>query len=236
MVPVADRPTGPIVWNLSEGVKQYEAWGAEIPFWRPESCPACGRVGTLVGHGKRKHKKSPRVFVRRVRCGRRGRPETCGKTFTVLPCFLYPFFHYGLDVIQPVLLGRFAEYPPRCWRELRRGHPASDSTLFRWAANFRLAAPPWNKELLASFVKVREEFALPRAVTESSATATLSLAGLFLDWKEREITGQGLEASMLLQRLWGWGHERLKKPLFLSTIFAKGAGGDRQPKRAPPNF
>lgn len=52
MIPAAGRPTGPIVWDLAESVKQYEAWGQNIKFERPNTCLNCGREGTLVVHEK----------------------------------------------------------------------------------------------------------------------------------------------------------------------------------------
>ncbi len=236
MVPVAGRPTGPIVWDLLEGVNQHRAWGEEIPYWRPEICPGCGRAGTLVGHGSRVRKKSG-TRVRRLRCGRqKGRPGTCGQTCTVLPSFLYPRFWYGFDQIQPILLGRYAHTPPKSWRELGLSCAASDSTLMRWCAAFTGATQPWSEALLATFAQIRDEFALPRAFGDNHVKTTLALAGLVLDWRERAQTGERLEASKLLQRLWGWGSQHLKNPLFLPTTDTKGAGRAGYPKRGPPNL
>jgi len=231
--PAGGRPTGPIVWDLEEGVKQCEAWGENIPWYRPERCPGCGASGTLVGHGRRVRKKSG-VGVRRLRCGRVGRTGTCGKTCTVTPSFLYPGFWYGLYDVAPVLMGRYGQVPPKTWRELARNHSASERTLSRWCAAFSAAAADWVGGLLTALAQVRQEFALTRSVSDGPERLTLSLAALFLDWRERSQTGRQLDESQLLQRLWGWGSQRLKIPLFLSTTNVKGLRQLRAPKRGPP--
>lgn len=110
--------------DLAEGVKQCEAWGWNIEWYRPESCPRCGVGGTLVWHDLRVRKKTG-APVRRLRCSRTNRRGTCGRTVSVVPSCLYPRFWYGLHHIQPVLLGRYGQTPPKTWRELGRSHPAS---------------------------------------------------------------------------------------------------------------
>lgn len=235
MIPAAGRPTGPIVWDLAESVKQYEAWGQNIKFERPNTCLNCGREGTLVVHEKRRRKRVG-VLACRVRCGRRGRPKevACGKTFTLLPSFLYPLFHYGLEQIQPVLFGRFVENPPVSWRRLGViCKPAWESTLRRWSEAFKRCAQSWSEGLLKSFAHLRSEFAVPRSLGETPEKAALDLAALVLDWRERNATGKGLEQSMVLQRLWGWGSYHLKIPLFLSPTFAMG-GRWSTPNKGPP--
>ncbi len=235
MIPAAGRPTGPIVWELPEEVKTW-APGRRRELYRLLACFRCGRLATLVGHGVRKRKRSPDCAFR-VRCGRRGRPkeEACGKTFTLVPSWLYPYFSYSLEQICPVLLGRFGVTPPTSWRELARRHPAGDRTLMRWCDAFAGTAARWSEELNAVYAEIRQEFALPASITQGSASAVLHLAGLFLDWKERTETGQRLEEHVLLQRLWAWGNARLKIPLFLSTTNVKGRRQARARTREPPD-
>ncbi len=233
MVPAAGRPTEPIVWDLEEGVKQWGPWGWNIPWYRPEKCPRCGAAGTLVGHGLRMRKKTA-VAVRRLRCGRWRRPGACGKTVTVIPSFLYPRYWYGLHHIQPVLLGRFGQTPPKSWRELARSHPASNRTLSRWCASFSADAGRWASGVVAAFSEVRGEFAIPPSASDHHERLTLSVGGLFLDWREHSQTGKQLNQDQLLQRLWGWGARSLKIPLFSSTTFVEGLRRGREPKRGPP--
>jgi hypothetical protein len=235
LITAAGRPTGPIVWDLLESVKQYEAWGQDIEFERPKTCRYCGRDGTLVVHEKRWRKRAG-VLACRFRCGRRGRPEevACGKTITLLPSFVYPFRHYGFEQIQPVLFGRCVESPQISWRELGIiCKPAWESTLRGWLKAFRGCAQLWSEGLLKSFAHIRSEFALPRSLGETAEKAVLDLATLFLDWRERNATGKGLESSMVLQRLWGWGSHHLKIPLLLSPTFAMGRRW-RTPNKGPP--
>jgi hypothetical protein len=234
--PVVGRPTGPIVWDLLETVNQHRAWGVNLPVWKPEVCSACDREGTLVGHGLRERKRAG-VWVRRVRCGRHGRPrdKACGRGFTLLPSTLYPHRHYSLEQLQTVLLGRFAQTPARTWRELGLVAPAADTTMSLWCEAFSACASFWSSALSTTFAHLRDQFALTRSMTGTVEHTVLSLGALVLDWREKTATGKALDESQLLQRLWGWGSCHVRQPLLSSTLFAKGRRRGRRLNRGPPD-
>jgi hypothetical protein len=97
-------------------------------------CPVCEH-GSIVGHGRRRKQAHDEyhdwIEIRRGRC------PGCGRTFTFLPLFSFPYTHYSLLARCQALRRRFVE---NCsWEEalpnLKDSNRLPDpSTLRRWSS------------------------------------------------------------------------------------------------------
>jgi len=97
-------------------------------------CPACER-DSIIGHGRRRKQAHDEhhdwIGIRRGRC------PGCGKTFTFLPWFSFPYTHYSLLTRCQALRRRFVEHCS--WEEatppLKDPNRVPDScTLRRWSS------------------------------------------------------------------------------------------------------
>jgi Domain of unknown function (DUF6431) len=113
-------------------------------FPRPNECPLCRVVDTLIGHGFYERKAlSPRqVYVLRIK---RWYCKACRRTVSLLPSFLLRFRHYLLDVIQSAVVTRvedeasWAQVSQHCAME---GAPSS-RTIRRWCDAWAEHASVW---------------------------------------------------------------------------------------------
>lgn len=104
----------------------------------PRQCPQCGKEA-LVGHGRRRRtcysKDTVFIEVRRGLCKECAKREDCEKTFTFLPCFLRPYYHYSIDA-QAAALDTYLSKPKqgfgRAAPHVGRGMVAEESTVRRW--------------------------------------------------------------------------------------------------------
>ncbi len=102
-------------------------------------CPVCEQ-GSIVGHGRRRKQAHDEyhdwIEIRRGRC------PGCGKTFTFLPLFSFPYTHYSLLARCRALRRRFVE--DCSWEEalpnLKDSNRLPDpSTLRRWSSGLDLS-------------------------------------------------------------------------------------------------
>jgi hypothetical protein len=207
---------------------------------RPTHCPACGRIGTLVEHGRRPRKVwsltaafALVLVIRRLRCGRSGSApaRACGKTITLLPGFLYPYRRYPLEVIQLVLMLRFQD--ARCWRSITVEVRVAETTAQEWCKAFSAPAKLWLTRLLHWFSHSLG-FVTPDDVVRSPEAGLLSTAGLCMDQLEQTRAAKPLAEHQILQRLWEWGFERLNSIHLLSTRFTQGRPALGRPRSREP--
>jgi hypothetical protein len=102
-------------------------------------CPVCEH-GSIVGHGRRRKQAHDEyhdwIEIRRGRC------PGCGKTFTFLPLFSFPYTHYSLLARCQALRRRFVE---NCsWEKalpnLKDSNRLPDpSSLRRWSSGLDLS-------------------------------------------------------------------------------------------------
>ena len=109
-------------------------------------CPCCGQPLSGYDH---------RIRMVRLRCGIRVRLlvprelcRNCHRLHTLLPSFVQPYKHYEAMVIQQVMDSKSLS---TC--------PAEDSSIHRWLAAFRQAAPYLETLLYAARHKKRPLFA-----------------------------------------------------------------------------
>ena len=210
-----------IVREFGLTVNEYAQLGQDVPVYKPDACPGCGRKGLLVGHGLRKRNiwlllavMALVIYVRRLRCPpRRG---GCGGVFTVLPSFVHPFKRYLLQAMEPVVMERFVKLRAlRTLEEVLEG-PAP-STQRNWLRAFREAAGPWLEQLARRWARLIPEMALPRQVESGAPAGLLACAALCLDNVRAELGLGPVQESELLSSLWSWGAERLDRLLFPPT-------------------
>jgi hypothetical protein len=96
-------------------------------------CPVCLQE-SIIGHGRRRKQAHDQhhdwITIRRGRCA------ACGKTFTFLPLFSFPYTHYSLLARCYAFRGRFVEHCS--WEKatplLKDSNRVPDpSTLRRWS-------------------------------------------------------------------------------------------------------
>jgi len=104
-------------------------------------CPAC-ESDSIIGHGRRRKQAHDEhhdwIGIRRGRC------PGCGKTFTFLPCFSFPYTQYSLLTRCQALRRRFVEHCS--WEEatstLKDPNRVPDSsTLRRWSSGLDRSQP-----------------------------------------------------------------------------------------------
>jgi len=102
-------------------------------------CPVCEQ-GSIVGHGRRRKQAHDEyhdwIEIRRGRC-----PD-CGKTFTFLPLFSFPYTHYSLLARCQALRRRFVENCSweKAFPNLKDSNRLPDpSTLRRWSSGLDLS-------------------------------------------------------------------------------------------------
>ena len=168
----------------------------------------------------------------RFRCGRYpvDYARCCGSTVTVLPGCLYPYRRYPLEIIQEVIFARFLTL--LSWGSV--AVRVCQDTARNWCINFSLAAQGWLTGLL-HWWSHSPQFVVPAAVESSAESGLLSTAGLCMDLREQELTGNSLDERQLFQRLWEWGFERLKGIPLLSTRLSEGGKALSRPKGRDPD-
>jgi hypothetical protein len=195
----------------------------------------------MVGHGNRARVVwllssvwALVIAVVRFRCGRHpiDPKRACGKTVTILPGYLYPYRRYPLEIIQEAVFGRFMSLAT--WSRLELAVPVAGSTLRDWCRQFSSAAPAWLEGVTHWFAH-SPKFTVPSCVTRSAEAGLLAAAGLCMDLREQELDRKPLQQSQILQRLWEWGFERLKRIPLLSTRFPEGGPAPIRPRERDPD-
>ncbi len=125
-------------------VHEYVERCSDLVFPRPNECPQCRIVDTLIGHGfyERKALSPTAVYVLRIK---RWYCTACQRTVSLSPSFLLRFRHYLLDVIQSVVVARFedgASWTQVAQRCAVEGVPSS-RTMRRWCESFAEHAAAW---------------------------------------------------------------------------------------------
>jgi len=125
---------------VQEYVERCSGWF----FPRPNECPQCRIVDTLIGHGfyERKALSPTQVYVLRIK---RWYCKACQRTISLLPSFLLRFRHYLLEVIELVVVTRFED--SASWAQVARrcavaGAPSS-RTIHRWCDSLADHASVW---------------------------------------------------------------------------------------------
>lgn len=179
---------------------------------RPEVCPLCGERGSLTGHGYylRKAKDEQRaylIWVKRWLC------KICHHTLSILPNFLFPYRHYLVRVIQPVVVAAY-----ECgenWEQVsqscaQQGTPEL-RTMQRWCKAYAGRAPTWLSEVQTFLARqdsssswLDPQGEAPQAA--NAATALLSASVHLLAWaktKWMQLEGYGLNDRLRFLGLWG---------------------------------
>ena len=201
-------PVRVIVHDFDVGVNEYEGFGKNPPFWKPEVCPLCRRPG-LKGHGLRRRSVWRRgqassiiVFVRRLRCV--GCPQARfgarSATFTVLPNFVHQFKRYLLADVEDIVTQRILG--EQSFATLERANPEPAGWTQRsWCLGFERASPLWLRAL-SLWLTPRTPVALVRSVAEDHAVGLLAMAVQALSvWSP----ALSLPPQQVLVPLWTWG-------------------------------
>ena len=222
-----------IVVDFDVDVNGYAAFGEDPPFYRAPSCLACGEVGSLVGHGKRRRgvwlvglAAAVEIWVRRLRCN----IAACKKTCTVLPSFLHPLHRYALPLIEQVVVACCGEGLSFLDLEKRFAEPAA-STQRAWVGGFIEASENWCDTLLEWLSLRSYTMTLPRDIErDESARGLLGVAQQSADWLAEMAQWPKPDGGRLLECLWLWGCLRVKHRLIVTTRCRAG------PQRGPsPN-
>jgi transposase-like protein len=186
-----------------------------LVFPRPNECPHCRIVDTLIGHGfyQRKALSQTQVYVLRIK---RWYCKACQRTVSLLPSFLLRFRHYLLDVIQFVVVTRYedvASWTRVAQRCAVEGVPSS-RTIHRWCDSLaEHAFVGWaavqqtlaQHDTTSPLLDALGEAAGPRDAPRALLQAALHL----LAWAKTrwaEVTHYGLADR--LRFLWHWGAGR----------------------------
>lgn len=106
--------------NFSVDVTRYAKLGKANEFPELDFCPVCRVKKRLKRHGFYERNaieseaESYRIPICRLIC-----PD-CGKTISILPTFLLPYFQHTIDFIICILLTSWIAYRLLCTRQLRR--------------------------------------------------------------------------------------------------------------------
>jgi hypothetical protein len=125
---------------LSASLHKLESdWAGDCDKISLPQCPVCDQ-GSIIGHGRRRKQAHDEyhdwIEIRRGRC------PYCGKTFTFLPLFSFPYTHYSLLARCQALRRRFVE---NCsWEKalpnLKDSNRLPDpSTVRRWSSGLDLS-------------------------------------------------------------------------------------------------
>jgi hypothetical protein len=114
-------------------------WAGDCDKISLPQCPVCDQ-GSIIGHGRRRKQAHDEyhdwIEIRRGRC-----PD-CGKTFTLLPLFSFPYTHYSLLARCQALRRRFVENSSweKALPNLKDSNRLPDpSTLRRWSSGLDLS-------------------------------------------------------------------------------------------------
>jgi hypothetical protein len=196
-------------------VHEYVERCSDLVFPRPNECPQCRIVDTLIGHGfyERKALSPTAVYVLRVK---RWYCTACQRTVSLLPSFLLRFRHYVLAVIQSVVVARFedgASWTRVVGRCAVDGAPSS-RTMRRWCESFAEHAAVWwaaiqqtlaEHDAASPLLDPLGDAAGPRDAPRALLQAALHL----LAWAKTrwpEVAQYGLTDR--LRFLWHWGAGR----------------------------
>jgi hypothetical protein len=204
-----------IVTEFGCPVHEYVERCSGLVFPRPNECPQCRVVDTLIGHGfyKRKALSPTQVYVLRIK---RWYCKACQRTVSLLPSFLLRFRHYHLDVIQWVIVTRFED--GASWVQIARGGAVegvpSSRTIRRWCDSFTEHASVWwaavqrtlaEQDAASPLLDPLGESAGPRDAPRALLQATLHL----LAWaKTRWPKTVEYGLADRLRFLWHWGAGR----------------------------
>lgn len=213
-----------IVHDFGVGVNEYAAFGRDVPFWKPECCPLCGR-SSLEGHGVRSRAvwtdtSAIDFFVRRLIC--RGCPGAKvgakSASFTVLPCMVHPLKRYLLVEVDKVLQCRFGEDLsfPALASAIPSGGPAP-STQQAWCQGFLRAAPLWLSPLIAWLIPRKPITLVPSTSRGAVEGLLVMVAEALSQWGQSSCCAQGV-----LTALWAWGGGR-RLPALLPPIRRRAA-------------
>lgn len=106
--------------NFLVDVAKYSELGKSNEFPELDCCPMCRAKKRLKRHGFYKRNaiesgaKIYRIPICRLIC------SDCGKTISILPTFLLPYFQHTMDFIIRILLTSWIVYRLLCSRQLRR--------------------------------------------------------------------------------------------------------------------
>lgn len=216
--PQVGLPKGmPIVFYAGVDAQMYSEQQGYRQAPRPERCPHCQAVGTLIGHGSYPRKALDVEQVYPV-CIRRWKCTACRQTVAMLPSFLLRFRHYLVAVIQTAVVGRYEQQ--RSWSRVEAQTAAlgvpSRRTLGRWCQSFAQHAPAWLATVLAWLAM--QDSASPAldplgefARTATTAQALLVAAVHLLAWAQAHwpvlaALGATPGLNVRLSVLWQWGH------------------------------
>jgi hypothetical protein len=133
-----------IVTDFGCLVHEYVERCSGLVFPRPNECPHCRVVDTLIGHGfyERKALSQTAAYVLRIK---RWYCNACQRTVSLLPSFLLRFRHYLLDVIQSVVVTRFED--EASWAQVSQRCAVEDApssrAIRRWCAAWAEHASTW---------------------------------------------------------------------------------------------
>lgn len=209
------RPVRLIVVDFGLHVNDYIALGRSLPHFKPQTCPKCGRAGTLLSHGLRPRVvrvagRRDELFVRRLKCLARG---GCRVVFTMLPSFLHSYRRCIIPEITPVLEARFVE--GLSFEQIARRFPSTAATTLRELIKaFSWSAPAWLSELCKQLALVNPEMALDRRTETGGPQGLVAMAIHALDWFRQARGRAPVEQTRWLEELWLWGVVRPLEHLF----------------------
>jgi len=151
---------------------------------------------------------------------------------TILPGCLYPYRRYPLEIVQEIVVARFISR--LAWGRAALLVGVCIDTARDWSGHFSQAAAAWLAALVGWWSH-SPEFTTPCAMEASPEQGLLATAGLCMDLREQELVGKRLDERQVLQRLWEWGFERLKRIPLLSTRFPEGGPSPVQPRGRDPD-
>jgi hypothetical protein len=204
-----------IVTDFGCLVHEYVERCSGLVFPRPNECPHCRVVDTLIGHGfyERKALSPTAVYVLRVK---RWYCHACQQTVSLLPSFLLRFRHYRLDVIQSVVVTRLED--AASWAQVSQRCAVDDApssrTIRRWCDAWAEHASVWWAAIQQTLAE--HDAASPLLDPLGAAAgpcdaprALLSAALHLLAWAKTQwpaLADYGLEDRFRF--LWHWGAGR----------------------------
>jgi Domain of unknown function (DUF6431) len=204
-----------IVTDFGCLVHEYVERCSGLVFPRPNECPHCRVVDTLIGHGfyERKALSPTAVYVLRVK---RWYCNACQQTVSLLPSFLLRFRHYLLDVVQSVVVTRFED--EASWAQVSQrcavDRAPSSRTIRRWCDSLAEHASVWWAAIQQTLAEHDAASPLLDPLGESAGPrdaprALLSAALHLLAWAKTQwpaLADYGLEDRFRF--LWHWGAGR----------------------------
>jgi hypothetical protein len=182
-----------ILADFDLDVQQYRREFSQLVFPRPDTCPLCGAVDRLIGHGSYDrticdHHNVFAIRVKRFLC------KVCRHTLSLLPSFCLPCRHYLASTIQSVITLRIQTNDS--WKAIGQRFLPSDvptlTTCREWTASFVRTSNPYLQHLMRQL-------------------ATWQLAPGKLELVVDDVAGSAKTAQQLLvafPHLLAWLHER----------------------------